>query len=168
MSDDTARGGTGDEGVIRALGDEARDLIRRLEGTTVRRLSIQAGAYKVEIERAAGVEGEAALVSRAHVTSEREDGHDTGDGRFPVVAPLVGIFYRSPQPGAKPFVEEGDAVDKDQTVGIVEAMKIMNHVPAGQPGRVAEILVNDGDWVEFEQALMYLEPMDGQGDRDVP
>jgi acetyl-CoA carboxylase biotin carboxyl carrier protein len=76
------------------------------------------------------------------------------------VAPLVGTFYRAPQPGAKPFVEEGDIVDAGQTIGIVEAMKLMNQVNADQGGRVAEIVANDGDWVEFEQVLMYLEDVE--------
>ncbi len=80
------------------------------------------------------------------------------DGRHPILAPLVGTFYRAPEPGAKPFVEEGDVVDEGQSVAIVEAMKLMNQVVADQGGRVAEILVKDGDWVEFEQVLMYLEP----------
>ena len=83
------------------------------------------------------------------------------DNRIAVVAPLVGTFYRSPQPGAKAFVEEGDVVDKGATVCIVEAMKIMNQVSADQGGRVAEILAKDGDWVEYQQVLMYLEPIGG-------
>ena len=82
------------------------------------------------------------------------------EGRLPVVAPLLGTFYRSPQPGAKPFVDEGDVVDRGQTVAIVEAMKIMNQVASEHSGRVAEILVKDGDWVEFQQVLMYLEPVE--------
>ena len=65
-----------------------------------------------------------------------------------------------PQPGAKPFVEVGDVVDVGQTVAIVEAMKLMNHVEADVGGRVAEILVEDGELVEFEQALIVLEPVD--------
>jgi acetyl-CoA carboxylase biotin carboxyl carrier protein len=83
-----------------------------------------------------------------------------GDGRHPIVAPLVGTFYRAPQPGAKPFVEEGDVVDEGQTVAIVEAMKLMNQVKADRGGRVAEIVAKDGEWVEFEQVLIYLEPME--------
>jgi acetyl-CoA carboxylase biotin carboxyl carrier protein len=82
------------------------------------------------------------------------------DTRHAIVAPLVGTFYRSSQPGAKPFVEEGDVVDEGQTVAIVEAMKLMNHVSADQAGKVDEIVVTDGDWVEFEQALIYLVPVD--------
>ena len=83
------------------------------------------------------------------------------DGRNKVIAPLVGTFYRSPSPGAKAFVEEGDVVDAGQTVAIVEAMKLMNQVAAEQGGKVAEIVAKDGDWVEFEQVLMYLEPLAG-------
>ena len=82
------------------------------------------------------------------------------DKRVPVLAPLVGTFYGSAQPGAKPFVEVGTNVELGQTVCIVEAMKMMNEVAAGEGGKVAEILVENGDWVEFEQVLMYLEPAD--------
>ena len=66
------------------------------------------------------------------------------------------------QPGAKPFVEEGDVVDEGQTVAIVEAMKLMNQVKADQGGTVAQILCTDGDWVEFEQPLIHLEPVDSR------
>jgi acetyl-CoA carboxylase biotin carboxyl carrier protein len=168
MTDDAKTRASDDE-LIRSLWQEARDLIKRLEGSTVQRLAVRAGEYEIEIERgastvapaAAGVSpliggavagvpvaGEAAAQPAAEV-----------DGRHPIVAPLVGTFYRASQPGAKPFVEEGDVVDKGQTLCIVEAMKIMNQVQADQPGRVSEILLQDGDWVEFQQVLMYLEPI---------
>jgi acetyl-CoA carboxylase biotin carboxyl carrier protein len=75
-----------------------------------------------------------------------------------VLAPLVGTFYAAGQPGAKPFVEVGQAVEAGETVCIVEAMKMMNEVAAGEAGKVAEIAVENGEWVEFEQVLMYLEP----------
>jgi acetyl-CoA carboxylase biotin carboxyl carrier protein len=78
--------------------------------------------------------------------------------RIPVLAPLVGTFYEAAQPGAKAFVQVGDVVEAGQTVCIVEAMKLMNEVAAGEGGRVSEILVENAEWVEFEQVLMYLEP----------
>src|SRR5208282_4189961 len=84
---------------------------------------------------------------------------EPADGRHAIVAPLVGTFYRCPDPGAKPFVEVGDVVEADQEVGIVEAMKIMNRVVADRPGRVAEFAVADGEMVEFAQAIMYLDPV---------
>ena len=80
------------------------------------------------------------------------------DRRIPVLAPLVGTFYRAPQPGAKSFAEEGDTVEPGQTLCIVEAMKLMNEVTVAEPGRLSEILVENGEWVEFEQVLMYVEP----------
>jgi acetyl-CoA carboxylase biotin carboxyl carrier protein len=85
-------------------------------------------------------------------------GDEVPDNRVPVLSPLVGTFYRAAQPGAKAFAEEGDVVDIGQTVCIVEAMKLMNEVVAGEAGKVVEICVENGDPVEFEQVLMYLEP----------
>jgi acetyl-CoA carboxylase biotin carboxyl carrier protein len=140
--------------------EEARDLVKRLEGTTVRRLRVESGEFKIEIERRVRAAPGAALVAPAAegAVPLAADGAE-GDSRHPILAPLVGTFYRAAEPGARPFVEEGDVVDEGQTVAIVEAMKLMNHVKADQGGRVAEIAVGDGDWVEFEQVLMRLEPV---------
>ena len=148
--------------LIRSVWEEARDLVQRLEGSTVRRFSVQAGETKIEIERtASGVAiAPAAASGGAAAAPAAAEGEPEQDGRHPVVAPLVGTFYRASAPGAKPFVEEGDVVDEGQTVAIVEAMKLMNQVKADQGGRVAQILCTDGDWVEFEQPLMYLEPVE--------
>jgi len=145
--------------LIRAVWDEARDLVKRLEGSTVQRFSVEAGDTKIEIERRAGVVvadvgsgGGSGTTSAADGAGEAavETGH-------PIQAPLVGTFYRAGQPGAAPFVNEGDTVDAGQTVGIVEAMKLMNQVQADQGGKVSKILAEDGAWVEFEQTLMLLE-----------
>ena len=72
----------------------------------------------------------------------------------PVTSPIVGTAYLSPEPGAKKFVEVGQKVKKGQTIMIVEAMKTMNHVPSTQEGTVNEILVKDGEPVEFGQPLI--------------
>ena len=80
--------------------------------------------------------------------------------RYEVRAPLVGVCYRAPSPGERPFVAVGDRVRAGQPLAIVEAMKLMNEVAAAEGGKVAEILVENGDPVEFEQVLMYLEPAD--------
>jgi len=148
--------------LVRLMWQEARDLIKRLEGTTVRRLSVQAGEYKVEIELGGYPESAVAHGAPA-VTGERGEPARAvvPDTRLPIVAPLVGTFFRSPQPGARAFVEEGDVVEPGQAVGIVEAMKIMNQVASEHRGRVVEIAVKDGEWVEFQQPLVYLEPLEG-------
>ena len=161
MNEPPKRKPASNQELIRAVWEEARDLVKRLEGSTVQRFSVEAGDTKIEIERRAGV-----VVAEAGggggggtMAEERKDGDSAAlDGGHPIKAPLVGTFYRSSQPGAPPFVNEGDTVDAGQTVGIVEAMKLMNQVQADQAGKVSKILAEDGDWVEFEQTLMLLEP----------
>lgn len=76
---------------------------------------------------------------------------------FTVNAETVGVFYRAPEPGAAPFVTEGDPVRAGQQVGIVEAMKLMIPVTATREGRVAEFLMENGEAVEHGAPLMVLE-----------
>ena len=81
------------------------------------------------------------------------------EGISAVRAPLVGTFYLAPTPGADPFVRAGDEVEPDQTLAIVEAMKLMNPIVADEAGVVTEILVGDAESVEFDQVLMMLRPI---------
>ena len=71
-----------------------------------------------------------------------------------VTSPIVGTAYLAPEPGSKKFVEVGQKIKKGQTIMIIEAMKTMNHVPSTQDGNVSEILVKDGQPVEFGQPLI--------------
>ena len=74
-----------------------------------------------------------------------------------VTSPIIGTAYHAPEPGAKKFVEVGKKIKKGDTIMIVEAMKTMNHVPSTTDGIVKEILVSDGQPVEFGQVLITLE-----------
>ena len=74
-----------------------------------------------------------------------------------VTSPIIGTAYHAPEPGAKKFVEVGKKIKKGDTIMIVEAMKTMNHVPSTTDGVVKEILVSDGQPVEFGQVLITLE-----------
>ena len=76
----------------------------------------------------------------------------------PVLSPSVGLFWRAPSPGAAPFVEVGSRVGPEDTVGIVEVMKLMNRVPAGVAGVVASVLVENGGMVEHGQPLVVIDP----------
>lgn len=73
-----------------------------------------------------------------------------------IKSPMVGVFYASPSPDAKPFVEVGSKVKKGQVVCIIEAMKLMNELTADQDGEVVDICVNNGDVVEYGQPLFKL------------
>ncbi|MBE9197348.1 acetyl-CoA carboxylase biotin carboxyl carrier protein, partial [Synechocystis sp. LEGE 06083] len=75
-----------------------------------------------------------------------------------IVSPMVGTFYRAPAPDEPPFVEVGDAVSKGQGVCIIEAMKLMNEIEAEVAGQVMEIVVENGEPVEYGQTLMWIKP----------
>ncbi|MFY9330893.1 MAG: acetyl-CoA carboxylase biotin carboxyl carrier protein [Candidatus Nanopelagicales bacterium] len=75
-----------------------------------------------------------------------------------VTSPSLGLFWRSPQPGAPEFVDVGQVVDAEDTVCIVEVMKLMNHVKAGVSGTVIAINADNGAMVEFGQALVVIDP----------
>lgn len=75
-----------------------------------------------------------------------------------VTAPVVGVFYRSPEPGAPPFAQVGDRVEQGTTLGLVEVMKMFTSVTAPAGGVLTEVLVGDGEFVEYEQTLMRLRP----------
>ena len=80
------------------------------------------------------------------------------DGLHAVRSPLVGTFYRAPAPGEDAYVEVGDRVKAGQVLCIVEAMKLMNEIPADVSGEVVEILVENAEGVEYDQPLFRLRP----------
>ena len=180
----TQEGKSPDQNLIEQTWAEARDLVRRLEGSSVQRFAVKAGEYEIEIERggvaplpSAGDGGAEAPEISGHLAPGATGGLgvspaargasgafslslEEADLRVPVLAPLVGTFYEAAQPGQKPFASVGDVVEPGQTVCIVEAMKLMNEVSAAEGGRVAEIVVENGQPVEFDEVLMYLEPVE--------
>jgi acetyl-CoA carboxylase biotin carboxyl carrier protein len=74
-----------------------------------------------------------------------------------IKSPMVGTFYRSASPGAKPFVEVGDPINEGQPVCIIEAMKIMNEIDSDTSGKIVRILCENGQAVEFGQPLFIVE-----------
>lgn len=74
-----------------------------------------------------------------------------------ITSPMVGTFYRAPAPDEPPFVEVGDAIRKEQTVCIIEAMKLMNEIEAEVAGQIMEIAVANGEPVEYGQTLMWVK-----------
>ncbi len=93
----------------------------------------------------------------AEVSADGTDEVEEDDDLHRVEAPLVGTFYRASSPEADPFVSEGDRVDEDTVLCIIEAMKVMNEVTAGVGGIVREIFVENGDPVEFGELLFKIE-----------
>jgi acetyl-CoA carboxylase biotin carboxyl carrier protein len=147
----------------RSLSEEVVELARSLPAG-LRRLTVRSGDSAIEVEWAAedrpAGEGGGGLRSAAagrEVPADAE-GPAVPDDVVAVPAPLVGTFYVAPSPDADPFVRVGDAVEVGQTLGIVEAMKLMNPIVADEAGVVTEVLVGDAESVEYGQVLMYLRP----------
>lgn len=146
------------------------DKLARAVPGPLSRLVVRAGNASVELEWAvATTTVPVTTVAGASVTAPAEGGTASEPAADPAMdlgqsglhelgAPLVGTFYRSPEPGAPPFVNPGDLVSPGQQVAIIEAMKMLISVTAEEHARVAEVLVADGCPVEFGQPLMLLEP----------
>jgi acetyl-CoA carboxylase biotin carboxyl carrier protein len=98
-----------------------------------------------------------ALANATDAAVEREPAVENGLTR--VESPMVGVFYRAPQPGAPPFVEIGDVVESGQTLCLLEAMKLFNELKADVEGRIRAIHAENAQAVEFGQLLFELEPI---------
>ncbi len=92
------------------------------------------------------------------VSPAGESAADIAEGHAAIESPSVGLFWRSPSPGAPPFVEVGATVAAGDTVAIVEVMKLMNHVASPVDGVVSAILIENGAPVEFGQAIVVVDP----------
>jgi acetyl-CoA carboxylase biotin carboxyl carrier protein len=152
-----------DASTVQLVIKETKDLIKWLEGTTTRRLRLHAAGLEIEVERQElTVVATAPAVHAPVPAGGAAAAPAAAPGRMPIVAPLVGVFYRAGSPGAKPFVDVGDTVERGQKVGIVEAMKMMNEVTSDFRGTVAEIVVQNGDTVQYEQTLMFIDVSGGK------
>jgi acetyl-CoA carboxylase biotin carboxyl carrier protein len=155
-------GGQSDE-VLDGLRRQARKLVADLAGP-VRRVRLRSGGTVLEVEWHSSAEAAPAPRTDPEPVAAPAAEAVPAPDRPAVRAPVVGTFYRAPEPGAAPFVAVGDLVRPGQVVGIVEAMKLMNEVTADQAGRVVEVLVEDGKPVEYDQPLLTLEPITGRDD----
>ncbi|MFN3926979.1 MAG: acetyl-CoA carboxylase biotin carboxyl carrier protein [Pseudanabaenaceae cyanobacterium] len=136
--------------------EQLRELISALDQTDISEFNLEFGELKLNIrkrETAPASEPASEPIAAIAPTPSPTPPRKTVD----IVSPMVGTFYRAPAPDEPPYVEVGDMVKKGDIVCIVEAMKVMNHVEAEVSGRVVEILVENAQPVEFEQALMRIE-----------
>jgi acetyl-CoA carboxylase biotin carboxyl carrier protein len=143
---------------------DVAEIMRLLEESSFDELSLEMEGIKLNLRKGGGRaarEPEAAPAPVAAPTAKKEEiaskpaaPVSTDPNVADVEAPLLGTFYRSPKPGAPPFVEVGADVEADTVVAIIEVMKLMNTVRAGVKGKVTEILPSDGTLVEYGQPLM--------------
>ena len=146
-----------------------KKLIELLEESDVEELEIQEGDDSVRIsrrrEQAAGTQyvshmpapaPQAAAPAPAPAPAAEEPAAPAGPSGHTLNSPMVGTFYRAPSPTAQAFVEVGQTVNVGDVICIVEAMKMMNQIEADKAGTVTEILVENGQPVEFDQPLVVI------------
>jgi oxaloacetate decarboxylase alpha subunit len=149
-------------GVDQQRAERIREVVRIVQESGVAEITIEEGGTRVSVRRAderpaAGdallPEDEAAAFEGPVLPAPERD------GLVRVEAPMVGTFYRAAEPGAAPYVEEGDVVETGQTLCILEAMKLLNEIKAEVEGVVRKIHVRNAEPVEFGQLLFELEPI---------
>lgn len=161
------------------LTDEVRELVALIKDTDIAELLIERGDAKLHIKRAqphntvqiaapaytaapayaavpSALTPVAAPAPAAAAAAEAEPEQPSG---ITVTAPMVGTFYGSPSPKEPPYVQVGDEVKPGDVLGIIEAMKIMNEIECEMHGRVAQILVQSAQPVEYGQPLLIIEPL---------
>jgi acetyl-CoA carboxylase biotin carboxyl carrier protein len=149
--------------------DRLLDLTRRLANVInelgLSEIEVESAGLKVRVQRVPGgtaAAAPAAVVAAAPPPATAE--HPVVADASPLApaitieAPMVGTFYRASSPTAEPYVREGDVVKEGQILCIIEAMKLMNEIESRAAGRVAKILVENSQPVEYGQALFLLEP----------
>ena len=156
--DDTLTGGSVDQ----ARAERIRELVRIVQESGVGELSIEEGGLRVSVRRTPEPLAGAPPADAAEREEAAAVAAPPANGLVRVEAPMVGTFYRAPQPGAPPFVAEGDVVAAGQTLCILEAMKLMNEVKSDIEGIVRAIHVGNAEPVEFGQLLFELEPVGGR------
>ena len=152
-------------GVDQARAERIREIVRIVQESGVGEVTIEDAGMRVSVRRTPEPLEPQLAASAAEATEEERaipPPAPESDGFVRVEAPMVGVFYRAPQPGAPPFVEEGDTVAPGQTLCILEAMKLMNEVKAEIEGIVRAILVENAQPVEYGQPLFELEPLNGR------
>jgi acetyl-CoA carboxylase biotin carboxyl carrier protein len=145
--------------------NKLKAIVDLLEGTDIGRLEWQNGTERLVIRRGFGpavpaVTAAPAPAAAAPVPSATAAAAaaSAADKLTVVTSPLVGTFYRSPSPEDPPYTEVGQQVEKGQVLCIVEAMKLMNQIKAEISGRLVEVLVKNGQPVEFDQPLFRIDP----------
>lgn len=136
-----------------------KEYIKFMEDNDLNELEIEEGGKRIRLKKNAS--GQPMIVSPTPSQTQEsgaEESRPAESNTLEIKSPMVGTFYAAPSPGAKPYAEIGTLVKPGDTVCIVEAMKLMNEIKAEVSGKVVQILVENGDAIEFGQTLFAIEP----------
>ena len=133
--------------------DKIKELVKILDELKLTELSYFDGKTSIKVGKSSTTSPRIIEQNISSSTSANEQANKF----IGVKSPMVGTAYLAPKPGAKPFISIGAKVKKGDTVLIIEAMKTMNHIPSTQDGEIEEILIKDGESVEFDQELIKIK-----------
>jgi acetyl-CoA carboxylase biotin carboxyl carrier protein len=138
--------------------EELREIVRLLKQEELSEITVSDGESTITVRQATGHAAPSAAAPAAQAPASRVSAPAVPDG-IQLTAPLVGTFYRRPTPEDAPFVEAGQSVKPGDTVGVIEAMKVMNEIKAEKPGRLRAVMAEDGAPVEYGQVLFVFDPL---------
>ncbi|EOB3783299.1 acetyl-CoA carboxylase biotin carboxyl carrier protein [Campylobacter jejuni] len=140
--------------------EEIKELVNLFAEANISKIKIkEQDGFEIELERDMCCNVPAPQPINVSVVNEAQPSQSVKSNKPSINSPMVGTFYQAPSPGAAPFVKVGSTVKKGDTIAIIEAMKIMNEIEAEFDCRIAEILVADGQPVEFGMPLFAVEKL---------
>jgi acetyl-CoA carboxylase biotin carboxyl carrier protein len=139
--------------------DDVREILRLIDESELDELRIETEGFSLHVLRGGAVPS-GGIPSPHDGVRERAPATPPGADAvgLAIEAPMLGIFYRAEAPGAEPFVDTGTRVEPDTIVCLIEVMKMMNSVPAGVSGTIAEVCAENAALVEYGQRLFRVEP----------
>lgn len=141
-----------------------KEIIQIMKDEDVAEVGIEQNGMKIKVKRTFASPMPIMANQGAAIIATQERSGDASAGSMPegdfaiIPAPMVGTFYRAQSPDAEPFVKVGDKIESGQVVCIIEAMKLMNEITADLSGEILEILIEDGQPVEYDQPLFRVKP----------
>lgn len=138
--------------------EEIEELTNYLKEKALSEITIETKDGKITVKKDALGEVTSQIIPQLDKPLKKEKKQEIASKLYEVTSPMVGTFYAASSPGAEPFVLPGAKVKQGEVLCIIEAMKIMNELPSEVTGTLVEILVKDGQTVEYGQVLMRIEP----------
>ena len=137
---------------------ELKEIISIFQEANIEELEIEREDSKIRLKRNAETEVRHVVAQSEPNKLDIDKEEEKKDGLFEIKTPMVGTFYKAPAPDADQFVNVDEKVSEDTVVCIIEAMKLMNEIKADVKGRIVKVLVDNGQPVEFGQALFLVKP----------
>ena len=142
------------------LPETVASIVESMKKGRLSRLVVSRGDFHLELEAPASKPERSSAPASSSEETDSEAPDEPPSTSHVIASPMIGTFYAAPAPGEPAFVRVGDSISQGDTVGIVEAMKIMNEIAADRSGKVVRIVATNGETVEYGSPLIEIDPGD--------